>query len=144
MTYGFKSNLKSYMILGSNKSWAELDYTVINLLKFLFQNCLNNFLILWWLLFSQLVLMIIAIFPYISLYTVWKIANLPTGKSIVHNAAHSFMDYVNIWSNHTIFCCSKSQWSNKVNSIMASDVTYQYMFSRDLAFSWVGIGRLSS
>lgn len=144
MTYGLKSNLKSYMILGSNKSWAELDYTVINLLKFLFQNCLNNFLILWWLLFSQLVLMIIAIFPYISLYTVWKIPNLPTGKSIVHNAAHSFMDYVNIWSNHTIFCCSKSQWSNKVNSIMANDVTYQYMFSRDLAFSWVGIGRLSS
>lgn len=144
MTYGLKSNLKSYMILGSNKSWAELDYTVINLLKFLFQNCLNNFLILWWLLFSQLVLMIIAIFSYISLYTVWKIANLPTGKSIVHNAAHSFMDYVNIWSNHTIFCCSKSQWSNKVNSIMANDVTYQYMFSRDQAFSWVGIGRLSS
>lgn len=132
------------MILGSNKSWAELDYIVINLLKFLFQNCMNNFLILWWLLFSQLVLMIIAIFPYISLYTVWKIANLPTGKSIVHNASHSFMDYVNIWSNHTIFWCSKSQWSNKVNSIMANDVTYQYMFSRDLAFSWVGIGRLSS
>lgn len=70
MTYGLKSDLKSYMILGSNKSWAELDYTVINLLKFLFQNCMNNFLILWWLLFSQLVLMIIAIFPYISLYTV--------------------------------------------------------------------------
>lgn len=132
------------MILGSNKSWAELDYIVINLLKFLFQNCMNNFLILWWLLFSQLVLMIIAIFPCFSLYTVWKIANLPTGKSIVHNASHSFMDYVNIWSNHTIFCCSKSQWSNKVNSIMANDVTYQYMLSRDLAFSWVGIGRLSS
>lgn len=138
MTYGLKSDLKSYMILSSNKSWAELDYTVINLLKFLFQNCLNNFLILWWLLFSQLVLMIIAIFHCV------KNANLPTGKSIVHNAAHSFMDYVNIWSNHTIFCCSKSQCSNKVNSIMANDVTYQYMFSRDLAFSWVGIGRLSS
>lgn len=90
MTYGLKRDLKSYMILGSNKSWAELDYTVINLLKFLFQNCLNNFLILWWLLFSQLVLMIIAIFHCV------KNANLPTGKSIVHNAAHSFMDYVNI------------------------------------------------
>lgn len=86
-------------------------------------------------------------YSYFSLYFFVhcvKNANLPIGKSIVHNAAHSFMDYVNIWSNHTIFCCSKSQWSNKVNSIMANDVTYQYMFSRDLAFSWVGIGRLSS
>lgn len=121
------------MILGSIKSWAELDYSY-QLIKILISK-----------LFEQLLNSLVVViqppgfndyshfFPYISLYTAWKNANLPIGKSIVHNAAHSFMDYVNIWSNHTIFCCSKSQGSNKVNSIVANDVTYQYMFSIDLS-----------
>lgn len=83
------------MILGSIKSWAELDYSyqlIKILISKLFEQLLNSF----WLLFSHLVLMIIAIFPlYLFVHCV-KNANLPIGKSIVHNAAHSFMDYVNI------------------------------------------------